>query len=135
MSGLGASHGGGGGERGERGLERSRNGRRGYLLPLVIVTNVRWPEPTGTPEPGRSYQWAVTRALTFEDGPLPDAPDAVDGTGQGRVWDELCQQVPGVPGAHGGEDEEHGSQGACGQTCRVWVLRTAAPRSPSPPFS
>lgn len=53
---------------------------------------------------------------TFQDGPLANALDAVDGAGQVHVWDEFCQQVPGVPGTQGGEDEEHCLQGACGQT-------------------
>ena len=53
---------------------------------------------------------------TFEDRPLTDAPDAVDGAGQGQIWNELCQQVPRIPGTQGGEDEERCLQGACGQT-------------------
>ena len=53
---------------------------------------------------------------TFEDGPLANALDAVDGAGQVHIWDQFCQQVPGVPGTQGGEDEEHCLQGACGQT-------------------
>lgn len=48
----------------------------------------------------------------FEDGLLANALDAVDGAGQVHVWDEFCQQVPGVPGTQGGEDEEHCLQGA-----------------------
>lgn len=58
---------------------------------------------------------------TFEDGLLANAVDAVNGAGQVHVWDEFCQQVPGVPGAQGGEDEEHCLQGACGQMARcMW---------------
>ena len=54
--------------------------------------------------------------LTLEDGPLTNVPDAISSTGQGYLRNELCEQVPRIPGAYGREEEEHSLQSAWGQT-------------------
>lgn len=51
-------------------------------------------------------------ALTLQEGLLGDAPEVIDSTGQGDFWNELRKQVPGVPCAYGGEEEDHGPQSA-----------------------
>lgn len=85
-----------------------------------------------------------TMVLTSEDGPLTDAPNVVDGGSQGDVWNELCEQVPGVPGTCGGEDEECRSQNAWGPTkrdmdtqgrCQQAARPQALPASSSPQSS
>lgn len=104
--------------------------------PPPIIISIKWlvgprrgqghsppPTPAAGPQSPRADRAVVP---TSENRLLPDAPDAVDGAGQGHVWDKLCKQVPRIPGTQGGEDKEHGLQGACGQTRRVWV---PAPRA------
>lgn len=107
--------------------------------PPPSISNARWPvgrscgrNPRPGPEPsGR----ADGLTLTLEDGSLPQAPGAVAGAGQGRVWDEPRQQVTCVPGVHGGGCEEHHPQDTWGQMRRRgrpgWVLG-AGRRAPPP---
>ncbi|ELK08492.1 hypothetical protein PAL_GLEAN10008395 [Pteropus alecto] len=66
--------------------------------PPRSIINVRWPvgrscgqNPLPRLEPSGG---AGGLTLTLEHGSLPETPEAVDGTGRGRVWDQLHQQAP-----------------------------------------
>lgn len=104
--------------------------------PPRSIINVRWPvgrscgqNPLPRLEPSGG---ANGLTLTLEHGSLPETPEAVDGTGQGRVWDQLHQQAPQAPGAQGDECEESRPRDARGQTrrhgCPGWVLGAGRPR-------
>lgn len=77
--------------------------------------------------------WTHPRVLTFEDRPVTDALEAVHSTGQGPLGNELCQQIPGIPGAHRGEQEEHDLQDAWGQTRHHGDPRPQVPQDAGQP--
>lgn len=78
----------------------------------------------------------ISSALTFEDRSLSNASDTVEGVGQGHLRNELRKQVPRIPGAQGGENEQQCLENTWGEMTgvpRVTTYHHGHPGSLCPP--